>query len=94
MDFEWDENKEAINIQKHGLDFETASLVFYDDQRIEKYDSKHSLFEDRYITIGMIFDAVMVVTVVYTARTDSIRIISARVANSKEKEAYYGKEEN
>ena len=54
MTFEWDDNKEQINIKKHGMDFETASRVFDDENRIEIYDDLHSDYEDRYITIGMI----------------------------------------
>ena len=38
MRFEWDEVKEQKNIEKHGIDFETAALVFGDENRIEKYD--------------------------------------------------------
>lgn len=89
MKFEWDDNKEQKNIAKHGIDFGTAILVFGDDNRIEMYDAKHSLEEDRYITIGEINGYVMVLYVVYTERNDAIRIISARRATQREKEAYY-----
>ena len=89
MKFEWDDNKEQKNIAKHGIDFGTAILVFGDDNRIEMYDAKHSLEEDRYITIGEINGYVMVLYVVYTERNDAIRIISARCATKREKEAYY-----
>lgn len=54
MLFEWDENKEKINISKHGLDFSTAALVFRDQNRLEWFDELHSDYEDRYITIGEI----------------------------------------
>ena len=67
----------------------TAILVFGDDNRIEMYDAKHSLEEDRYITIGEINGYVMILYVVYTERNDAIRIISARCATQREKEAYY-----
>jgi len=39
---EWDERKSLANIQKHGISFETAALVFADDDRIEYYDKQHS----------------------------------------------------
>ena len=79
MLFEWDDNKEQINIKKHGMDFETASRVFDDENRIEIYDDLHSDYEDRYITIGMIDEITCIAMVVYTERgTDVIRIISAR----------------
>ena len=88
MRFEWDENKEQINIRKHGIDFTTASMIFGDVNRIELYDANHSLYEDRFITIGTVHGRVLILTVVYTARENSIRIISARMANQKEKEVY------
>ncbi len=53
---EWDEIKSRTNIQKHGISFETAALVFADDERIEYYDKLHSLEEDRYIVIGCVHD--------------------------------------
>ena len=42
LEFEWDEEKERINIAKHGIDFETASHVFLDSNRLEYYDEAHS----------------------------------------------------
>lgn len=45
--FEWDEEKNKINIQKHGIAFETAAKVFADTNRIEIYDEAHSIDEDR-----------------------------------------------
>lgn len=89
MRFEWDDEKEKINIVKHGIDFGTASLVFNDYYRIEKYDKLHSYDEDRYITIGEINGTAVIVMVVYTDRSDAIRIISARKAAKAEKEEYY-----
>lgn len=90
MTFEWDDNKEQINIKKHGMDFETASRVFDDENRIEIYDDLHSDYEDRYITIGMIDEITCIAMVVYTERgTDVIRVISARKATPKERRKYY-----
>jgi len=48
LHFEWDEDKNQLNLKKHGIDFETAMLVFNDLQRIEIYDTEHSIYEDRY----------------------------------------------
>ncbi|MBQ8940389.1 MAG: BrnT family toxin [Firmicutes bacterium] len=95
MRFEWNEKKEEINIQKHGIDFRTASLVFGDDNRIEKYDEAHSTYwEDRYITIGISVNTTLTM-VVYTERNENvIRIISARLANKKEEVEYYGNSRN
>lgn len=90
MLFEWDENKEKINIAKHGLDFSTAALVFSDQNRLEWFDEIHSDDEDRYITIGEINGIAIVLMVVYTERGDAIRIISARKATKQERRMYYG----
>lgn len=92
MEFEWDDDKEQINIKKHGIDFSTAALVFGDSNRTEKYDETHSDDEDRYITIGSI-GGVVIVMVVYTERSGVIRIISARTASRREREAYYHAQE-
>jgi uncharacterized DUF497 family protein len=92
MQFDWDDEKEKSNIEKHGIDFSTAALVFGDNNRIEKYDELHSMNEDRYITIGSINEVTVVVMVVYTEREALTRIISARLATKREKEAYYNAE--
>ena len=61
MQFEWDADKAALNLKKHGVRFETAALVFNDENRIEFYDSAHSLFEDRYNTIGKVDEILFVI---------------------------------
>ena len=86
MQFEWDEQKNALNKAKHGISFETAALVFYDENYIEMYDFEHSLEEDRYIAIGRVGE---VLFVVFTERKENIRLISARLATETEKELYY-----
>ena len=86
MNFEWDDEKNKINFAKHGIDFETAMLVFNDLQRLEIYDMEHSKEEDRYNTIGMVND---VIFVVYTERKENIRLISARIATKTERSIYY-----
>ena len=52
MVFEYDEEKNRINIQKHGISFRSAARVFFDYDRIEMYDEENSQNEDRYDTIG------------------------------------------
>ena len=84
---EWDENKNKINIQKHGISFETAALVFADEERIEYYDEIHSVNEDRYIVLGCVQG---ILYVVYTMRGEAARLISARMANAIERRIYYG----
>ncbi len=58
------------------------------------YDERHSIEEDRYITIGQVNNFTFILMVVYTERKDAVRIISARLATKKEKEMYrYGRED-
>lgn len=52
MTFEYDDNKNKINIEKHGISFKSAARIFFDYDRIEYYDEEHSYDEDRYNTIG------------------------------------------
>lgn len=89
MQFEWDDEKEKINIVKHGIDFTTAARVFKDGNRLELYDEAHSDTEDRYITIGIIDGVAYLVMVVYTEREEVIRLISARKATKQEGRMYY-----
>ena len=91
MKFEWDTNKEKINIEKHGVSFEQASYVFTDPFALNKYDGKHSKIEDRWILLGKSLNKLILV-VVHTFReknnVEIVRIISARKATKKEKTAY------
>ena len=88
MTFEWDENKNRANKQKHGITFRVAARVFSDKKRIERYDAPHSSAgEDRWNVIGMV-DRVLFV--VYTeVSDDTIRIISARAAKKEEIDEYF-----
>lgn len=83
---EWDDKKAALNLQKHGVTFEDAALVFTDENRIERRDQRHSQDEDRWQVIGMIED---ILFVVYTERGKALRIIMAREASPKERREYY-----
>ena len=87
LQFEWDDTKNEINKTKHKVSFELASLVFCDPNRIERYDDLHSENEGRYISIGRVQD---ILVVVHTDRGKAIRIISARFADKKERDSYYG----
>lgn len=84
---EWDDNKNHINIRKHGISFETAALVFADVERIKYYDKLHGQDEDRFIVLGCVQG---ILYVVYTMREEAARIISARMATSRERRIYYG----
>jgi len=91
MKFEWDTEKEKTNRQKHGVSFEQASHVFADPFALNKYDDAHSHTEDRWILLGKSLNEVILV-VVHTFRDDDgiefVRIISARKATNREKQAY------
>ena len=86
MRFEWDEDKNSINKEKHKISFEIAAHVFDDPNYIEMFDFEHSVDEDRYIAIGRVGE---VLFVVFTERKQTIRLISARLATSAERELYY-----
>ena len=85
MNFEWDENKNRININKHGVSFQIASRVFRDENVLIFPDEFHSTDEDRSFAIGMVG---RLLYVVFTERTDAIRLISARRANKMEEMLY------
>jgi len=91
MKFEWDTNKEKINIQKHGVTFEQASYVFADPYALNEYDDQHSELEDRWFLLGKSLNE-MVLVVIHTFRDNDgiefVRIISARKATKREKQAY------
>ncbi|WP_412058067.1 BrnT family toxin [Bartonella sp. DGB2] len=88
MNFEWDATKATVNLRKHGVAFEDAIRVFLDSGRIEAFDERNDYGEDRWITIGQVYTAILYV--VYTVRhEDTMRIISARKALSHEQKRYY-----
>lgn len=88
--FEWDENKNVINRNKHGVDFQTASFVFDDPNFLSEQDRIVD-GEERWQTIGMV-GGLVILMVAHTVREDEnteiIRIISARKATSKERKHY------
>ncbi len=78
--FEWDENKNKSNKEKHGISFEDASKIFDDPHRIQYINSQGN--EKRFVTVGKVIK--FIVTVVYTVRSGLLRIISARQARRSE----------
>ena len=90
MDFEWNPQKAAINIRKHGISFDEASSVFGDNLSITYPDPDHSIQEERFIMIGLSSkQQILVVSHMY--RGETIRIISARPATKREQRFYeYG----
>ena len=73
--FEWDETKNAENLRKHGVDFETAQYAFIDKKRVIAKDTTHSSKEKRYYCFGKVKGGVL--TVRFTYRQNHIRIIGA-----------------
>ena len=73
--FEWDLAKEAANVQKHGVNFETAAKAFIDPQRKILLDKKHCQFESRYYCIAKVGKRIINVRFVY--RGKKIRILGA-----------------
>ena len=89
MRFEWDNTKAESNEQKHGISFEEAETVFYDENARLMYDPEHSLEEERYIILG-ISDSLklLIVCHLYRENDELIRIISARKATKQEGQQY------
>lgn len=87
--FEWDEAKNKINQRKHGISFEEAKSVFYDEEALLRDDPDHSDEEDRFIILGLSSKAnLLVVCHCYRAAETVIRIISARKATKTESKFY------
>lgn len=85
MRFEWDEAKNKANLKKHGLSFEDAQLVF-SGPILTREDARRDYGEQRFNALGTL--ARRVVYVAYTIRGESIRVISMRKANGREKRIY------
>lgn len=89
ISFEFDENKNQINIKKHGISFEKAISVFFDDNAILFDDPEHSLGEERFLLLGMSSSArTCIICHCYRHNEMIIRIISARKATKKEAQRY------
>ena len=73
--FEWDENKNKQNIEKHGVSFVDAKKVFDDPDRLTLFDEGHSQTESRYFCIGKVDDGIL--TIRFAIRESNIRIIGA-----------------
>lgn len=87
--FDWDENKNKINKNKHGITFEEASTVFFDERAILFDDPQHSEEEEIFLLLGMSESAnVCMMCHCYKESDTVIRLISARKATKKEAERY------
>ena len=91
--FEWDSAKDTGNARKHGVSFEEAQSVFYDEFAIQFFDEEHSGDEERFLLLGMSTGArLLLVCHCEREAGNIIRIISARQATKRES-TFYGSEE-
>ncbi len=89
--FDWDPGKDLANRRKHGVSFEEARSVFFDENAIQFFDEDHSEREDRFIMLGRsIRSRILVVCHCERERGRVIRIISARKATQAERRHYGG----
>jgi len=87
VNFEWDPDKAAVNLQIHGVSFPEASTAFGDPLSRTIRDPDHSDAEERFLLLGLTFSGRLVV-VSHTDRGESVRIISARLATRRERTDY------
>jgi uncharacterized DUF497 family protein len=85
LEFEWDEAKNLRNRLQRGFGFEVAARIF-SEGTLERTDFRRSYGEERIIAIGHL--GLDILTVVYTERGGRRRIISARLANRRERDGY------
>lgn len=87
MDFEWDETKARSNQRKHSVSFLEATEAFSDEYSSYVHDPDHSYNEERYLLFGISLKGNYLV-VSFTERSETIRIISARLMTREERNAY------
>jgi uncharacterized DUF497 family protein len=87
MRIEWDSIKASANLRKHGVTFEEAATVFRDPISATAPDLDHAEIEERFLTFGM-SARMRLLVVAHTEEVDLVRIISARMANRKERSLY------
>lgn len=89
--FTWDADKAVTNLKKHGVSFEEAQSVFYDDNAVQFYDAHHSMTEDRFLMLGLSSQArILLVCHCEQDEGHTIHIISARKATKNERQHYPG----
>ncbi len=89
IQFDWDQKKAAENVKKHGVTFEEARTVFFDERAKLIDDPDHSEDEDRFVLLG-VSNTLKVILVCHCYRQEGnvIRIISARKASRHETKQY------
>ena len=89
--FEWDPAKAAANVKKHGVSFDEAQTVFYDEFAVQFFDEDHSHDEERFLLLGLSTGAKLLLVCHCERESGSvIRIISARNATKRERTFYGG----
>ncbi len=87
MEFEWDLEKAASNLAKHGVSFSEAATVLRDSLSVTFYDPDHSEEEDRFITLGTSLEGRFLI-LSHVDRGEKVHIISARLATRRERKLY------
>ncbi len=91
IEFEWSQPKARANLKKHGVSFEEAQSVFYDEYARQFFDDEHSDNEERFVMLGRSNKSrLLIVCHCERAGGDVVRIISARKAMAKERKYYEG----
>jgi len=87
--FEWNTVKAVTNVKKHGVSFEEAKSVFFDDFALQFFDQENSDTEDRFLMLG-ISNETNILLICHCERDDgnTIRLISARKATKNESKNY------
>jgi uncharacterized DUF497 family protein len=90
ISFSWDSRKNEANKKKHGISFEEAKTVFYDETAIRYFDPDHSEDEDRFLMVGLSQSLrILIVYHCFREKDSVIRIISARKATKSEEDTYW-----
>ena len=93
MKFQWEPKQAEHNLKKHRVTFEDASTVFGDPLAATVPDPRHSVEENRFVTMGHSTENRLVV-VAHVDRSEQVRIISARLATRRERRKYESEEED
>ena len=92
MNFDWDNDKNQSNIAKHGISFEEAIAIFDDPNILNYEDTRFNYGETRFVSIGQIIlvtqEKTVIIVVIHTQKNQTIRLITARKANERERKRY------
>ena len=89
LEFEWDKRKAKVNLKKHGISFEEARTIFFDEHAVQFFDPDQSEEEDRFILLGASARLrLLVVCHCYRESESTIRLFSARKADRDERRQY------